>query len=67
MVGLTCYLWNIQRDALDRRRLKERRPNCGSLLGGPEITPDNAWVFDRPAIDYAVFGEGEQTFADLLD
>ncbi len=67
MVGLTCYLWNSQRTLWIVRRLKERQPQLKVLLGGPEITPDNAWMLDPAAIDYAVFGEGEQTFAGLLD
>ena len=36
------------------------------LLGGPEITGDNRWVLEEPAIDLAAIGEGEQTFVDLL-
>jgi radical SAM superfamily enzyme YgiQ (UPF0313 family) len=36
------------------------------VLGGPEITADNAWVLDSADYDFAAVGEGEQTFADLL-
>jgi hypothetical protein len=67
MVGFTCYLWNIQRTLWIAEQLKRRRPRLQVLLGGPEITPDNAWTLDPATIDYAVFGEGEQTFAELLD
>ena len=66
MVGFTCYLWNIQRTLWIVEQLKRRRPGLKVLLGGPEITPDNAWALDPAEIDYAVFGEGEQTFAALL-
>jgi radical SAM superfamily enzyme YgiQ (UPF0313 family) len=66
MVGFTCYVWNIERTLWIARQLKTRRPEINVLLGGPEITADNAWVFRQAAIDYAVLGEGELTFTELL-
>jgi len=66
MVGFSCYLWNIDRTLWIAERLKERRPNMKVILGGPEITADNSWVLQHPALDFAVIGEGEQTFAELL-
>lgn len=66
MVGFTCYLWNIDRTLWIASRLKERRPDLRIIVGGPEITADNAWVLQHPAIDFAAIGEGEQTFAELL-
>lgn len=66
MVGFSCYLWNINRTLSIASLLKRRRPELKIVLGGPEITVDNAWVLSHPGIDYAVVGEGEQTFADLL-
>src|SRR3954454_16101667 len=48
------------------RQLKRLRPDVRVVLGGPEITPDNAWVLQTPDYDFAVIGEGEQTFAELL-
>src|SRR5262249_59253776 len=46
--------------------VKRRRPGVRIVLGGPEITADNAWVLETSAYDFAVIGEGEQTFRDLL-
>jgi radical SAM superfamily enzyme YgiQ (UPF0313 family) len=66
MVGFTCYLWNIERTLWLARELKRLRPQVRIVLGGPEITPDNAWVLETDDYDYAVIGEGEQTFCDLL-
>ncbi len=66
LVGFTCYLWNIQRTIWIAQQLKAAEPNVRILLGGPEITGDNRWVLEQPAIDLAVIGEGEQTFFDLL-
>jgi radical SAM superfamily enzyme YgiQ (UPF0313 family) len=66
LVGFTCYLWNVERTLWVARELKRRRPGVRVVLGGPEITADNAWVLDTPDYDFAVIGEGEQTFAELL-
>jgi radical SAM superfamily enzyme YgiQ (UPF0313 family) len=66
MVGFTCFVWNIERTLWIAQRLKEARPELIVVLGGPEITPDNGWVLDNPAVDYAVFGEGEVSFGRLL-
>jgi radical SAM superfamily enzyme YgiQ (UPF0313 family) len=66
MVGFTCYVWNIDRTLWIAEHLKRRRPDLHIVLGGPEITGDNAWVLEHGAVDYAVLGEGEQTFVELL-
>jgi radical SAM superfamily enzyme YgiQ (UPF0313 family) len=66
LVGFTCYLWNIDRTLWIAERLKARRPELLVLLGGPEITSDNAWTLHHPAVDFAAVGEGEQTFVELL-
>jgi radical SAM superfamily enzyme YgiQ (UPF0313 family) len=66
LVGFTCYLWNIERTLWIAGELKKRRPGVHIVLGGPEITADNAWVLETPDYDFAVIGEGEQTFANLL-
>jgi radical SAM superfamily enzyme YgiQ (UPF0313 family) len=66
LVGFTCYVWNIERTLWIAQRVKEARPEVRIVLGGPEITHDNAWVLAHPAVDHAVIGEGEQTFAELL-
>jgi len=66
MVGFTCYLWNIDRTLWIAQRLKERRPELVIVIGGPEVTIDNAWVLQQAAVDFYIMGEGEQTFAELL-
>jgi radical SAM superfamily enzyme YgiQ (UPF0313 family) len=66
MVGFTCYLWNIERTLWLARAVKRALPGVRVVLGGPEITPDNAWVLQTADYDFAVIGEGEQTFSQLL-
>ncbi len=67
IVGFSCYLWNIDRTLWIAAELKRKRPEIIIVLGGPEITNDNAWVFGSGVVDYAVVGEGEQTFSELLE
>lgn len=67
MVGFTCYVWNIERTLWIAAELKRLRPDVKIVIGGPEITPDNSWVLNTPDYDFAVIGEGEQTFAALLE
>jgi radical SAM superfamily enzyme YgiQ (UPF0313 family) len=66
LVGFTCYVWNIERTLWIARELKRLRPEVRIVLGGPEITVDNSWVLATDAYDFAVIGEGEQTFTQLL-
>lgn len=66
VLGFACYLWNVERSLFLAEQVKRLLPNVRVVLGGPEITPDNAWVLKHPAVDYAVIGEGEQTFAEML-
>ncbi len=67
IVGFSCYLWNIDRTLWIAAQVKRHCPDIVIVLGGPEITNDNAWVLESGVVDYAVVGEGEQTFSELLD
>ncbi|HEU4328461.1 MAG TPA: radical SAM protein [Roseiflexaceae bacterium] len=66
VLGLSLYTWNSERSLEIARRVKRRLPGLLVLVGGPEVQRDNDWVLDHPAVDLAVVGEGEQTFAELL-
>ena len=70
VVGFSSYCWNI----LGNRRLatmcRERFPEATIVFGGPSIPtrPERVLQFlqEHPAVDVLVHGEGELTFADLL-
>ncbi len=64
--GMSLYTWNSERSLEIIRRVKERLPELRVVVGGPEVQRDNPWVLEHPAVDVAVIGEGEQTFAELL-
>jgi hypothetical protein len=66
VLGLSLYTWNSERSLLIAARVRERLPNLIVIVGGPEVQAANRWILDHPAVDLAVIGEGEQTFAAIL-
>lgn len=66
VLGISLYTWNSERSLAIAWRVKQRLPRLRVVVGGPEVQRDNPWLLDHPAVDIAVVGEGEQTFADLL-
>ncbi len=67
VLGMSLYTWNSERSMAIAARAKARLPGLLVLAGGPELQRDNDWLLRHPALDLAVLGEGEQTFAELLD
>lgn len=66
LLGISLYTWNSERSLQIAAAVKARLPQLLVVVGGPEVQPDNDWVLQHPAVDLAVVGEGEQTFAELL-
>ncbi len=67
VAALTLYVWNVERSLFLASNIKRRLPSTLILVGGPEVTPDNKWVLEHPAVDAGVFGEGESRIAPLLE
>ncbi|WP_425057829.1 hypothetical protein SCACP_23930 [Sporomusa carbonis] len=67
IIGLACYIWNIEASLELARLIKKVRPGVVIVLGGPEVSyqPEDVLV-NNIAVDYIVLGEGEQTFKVLL-
>ena len=65
---LSCYLWNIISVENLVREIPKILPGIQIWLGGPEVSY-NAWeMLDKyPEITGIIRGEGEETFADLMD
>jgi hypothetical protein len=59
-------LWNAERTLRIAACLKERDPGVQVVLGGPEVSPDNKWLWSTGIADHVVSGEGEAAFAALL-
>lgn len=67
VVGFSCYIWNIRRSLALAQSLKAHHPQLITILGGPQV-PDSAEAFlrEHPYVDVCVHGEGELSFAALL-
>lgn len=66
-IGFSCYIWNI--DLVKRliRECKKLLPGAVIWLGGPEAEPDAEQLLQEyPQLDGIMYGEGEQTFPELL-
>ncbi len=66
LVGLSCYQWNVERSLYLAAALKRLFPTCTVVLGGPEITPENGFLFQHGNFDVGVVGEGEDIWNMLL-
>lgn len=67
VLGLACYIWNIEATLSLAALVKKVLPEVSIVLGGPEVTPDPAEVLRaNPAVDHIICGEGEETLAALL-
>jgi uncharacterized Fe-S cluster-containing radical SAM superfamily protein len=66
LVGMSCYLWNIERSLFLAEGIKRDLPGCRIVLGGPEITPENDFLLPFKSFDVGVVGEGEDRWRGLL-
>jgi radical SAM superfamily enzyme YgiQ (UPF0313 family) len=63
IVGFSTYVWNHQWNITLARKIKQKYPTCIVIFGGPSV--NEHWV-EHDFINVAMFGEGEQGFAELL-
>lgn len=67
VVGLACYIWNIDMILELAGLIKKVLPQVIIILGGPEVTYDPGDMMEQyPYIDYIVHGEGEEALPILL-
>lgn len=64
ILGFTVFAWNLERSLYLSEKIK-KQAEIKIIFGGPEITPDNELAFSD-AVDFYVYGEGEQIFTSLL-
>ena len=66
---LSIFVWNADSIMSVAKEVKERLPYVTVICGGPECDAhtDPNWFDTYPFVDYAVYGDGEKAFADLLD
>lgn len=67
IVGLACYIWNVDMTLKLAGLLKKVLPQVVIVLGGPEVTYDPVDIMKQHSyINYIVQGEGEETLQALL-
>lgn len=67
VVCFSCYIWNIGFVEQIAGWLKQVAPRTEIWLGGPEVSFDVAERLEqRPFIDGVMFGEGEDTFREMM-
>lgn len=67
VLGVACYIWNINMTLELVRLIKKVLPNIIIILGGPEVSYDPEPIMNQyPEVDYIVQGEGEETLGHLL-
>lgn len=63
---LTTYMWNIERSLYIAHEVKRMMASCKIVIGGPEVSKDNSWIFKNSFVDHFVIGEGEEAAFALL-
>lgn len=66
ILGLSCYIFNIEATKRFIQDVNRVLPNCKIILGGPEVTynPDPLWEYPISGI---ILGEGEFSFWDAVE
>lgn len=67
VIGFSCYIWNISYIKCLLKDIKKVLPGVKIWLGGPEVSYCGEEILrEQPAVDLVMKGEGEETFAQLL-
>jgi radical SAM superfamily enzyme YgiQ (UPF0313 family) len=68
IVGFSCYTTDVIGVKILANLVKKTFPDIPIVLGGPHVNALPAGVLDFiKSADYAIFGEGEETFSELLN
>ncbi len=67
LVGISAMV-TMAKDAMEAARIAKRmNPACMVVMGGPHPTTLPGEVLEEPAVDAVCMGEGERTFAELVE
>ncbi len=68
IIAFSCNIWNIELILTICRRIKSVAPETIIILGGTEVSANPREIlFQNPAVDFIVAGEGELTFKEWLE
>lgn len=66
-VGISCYIWNIEKTLNLAKLIKQEAPQTIVILGGPEVSMHSEEVLRQNLfIDFICEGEGEENVPKLL-
>jgi uncharacterized Fe-S cluster-containing radical SAM superfamily protein len=67
VLGFSCYVWNVEEVLRICADVRAELPHTRIVLGGPEASPRALELMHKhSAVDAVAVGEGEITFAELL-
>lgn len=66
VVGISVYIWNVEKVKLLIDLIKERSPQTIIIIGGPEVTYEPDYFIENWDVDYLISGEGEFVLGELL-
>jgi radical SAM superfamily enzyme YgiQ (UPF0313 family) len=67
---ISLFVWNEIYFAQQMSRVRDQLPESITVIaGGPSVSvhSERDWLDQRPWIDYAVYGAGEQAFSDVIE
>jgi putative methyltransferase len=68
VLGLSCYVWNLDLQCQIAQLAKEMNPNCLVVAGGPQPDYKDVSLFrQHPYIDAVVVNDGEISFTRILE
>ncbi len=68
VIAFSCYIWNIQLVDEIIRELKKLLPDTPIWVGGPEVSYNaKEQLIKKPELLGVMVGEGEETFAELVE
>jgi len=66
VVLFSNYGWNTTYHLGIAKLVKQRWPNCVTVIGGPNAQQEESYLCEHPYVDISVWGEGENTLLELL-
>jgi radical SAM superfamily enzyme YgiQ (UPF0313 family) len=68
VAAFSVSMWNEQMSLRVAHDVKQRFPNCVVIFGGAQVPHDGrAYLLEHDFIDFAVRGEGEESFTEILE
>lgn len=67
VVGLSLYMWNVEKLLDNSQWIKENFPDCLIVAAGPNADSRPEFMSENTQIDYVILGPGAEAFRRILD